>query len=95
MGRNNRYHGRAWYGNTSRAAIEPDAVDAEATSFFRGILRDVDRYAVCSTTLRVFDCGSGFGARSNLPASASVLIPVDEFKVLVLLSGNLNVVDGE
>ena len=95
IGRNNRYHGRAWYGNTSRAAIETNAVDTEAASLFRGILRDVDGYAVGSTTLGVFDCGSGFGARGNLLASTSIFIPIDEFKILVLLSGNLNMVDRE
>ena len=70
-------------------------MDAEAAGLFGGILGDVDGNAVGSTTLGVFDCGSRFGTRGNLLADTSVGIPVDEFKLLILLGGNLNMVDGE
>ena len=70
-------------------------MDAKIAGVFRGIFGDIDSYTIGTTALGVFDGASGAGTWCNVPATASILVSIDEFEFLILFSGDLNVVDRE
>ena len=54
-----------------------------------------DRNAIRTSALGVLDGRPGLRAEGNVLASASIGVPIGEFKVLILLSGNLDMIDRE
>ena len=70
-------------------------MNAVATSILGRILGNIDGHAISAATLRVLDRGPRFRARCTVLACTSILISINEFKILIFLGGHLDVVNRE
>jgi len=85
----------ARYGDAGRATVEADGVNGEAASFFRCTRWETNNHTLGTTALRVLNGRATFGARGDVLASGTIVVPIGEFEILVLFSRDLQVVHGK